>query len=1068
MSFQIQNSEVLARLKPFGILFEKSLSDLIKGIRSHSKVSPESLLQFFDTAISECKNELASSDLETKAMAILKLTYLEMYGFDMSWSNFHILEVMASSKFQQKRIGYLAVIQSFKKEQDLLILATNQFKKDLNSYNHTEIGLALSGIATIVTPSLAHDINDDVVIKLTHSNPYIRKKAVLAMYKIILQYPDSLRANFQRIIDKLDDDDTAVVGATISVICEISKKNPNIFVGHLPKFFSIMNDTSNNWLVIRILKLFQSLSRVEPRMKKKIMPSILELMAKTKAYSLIYECINCIVSSDMLSADSDHDRETAKICLDKLLLMVLKNDFNLVFVGLLTMYKILKKYPSLMDDTQVRGYVLQPLGGNDFLVKEKALELYDLLVNEDNIGEIVKKLLFQLMPPERVEGKPYRPIPESFKVSVATKIVSIASADNYANIPNFKWYVAVLKDIFNLSLFPEKLTADNMISAESTNIIAGSIGNEYVSLCIKVPSLRPLILSLVIVDAISDQSILDTCPVFLQYVYWIVGEYVDELGDDEDGGSHDSKLASQVSIFNTLVCCQVDDSLQRKFHRHFPISNQLRNSDDPAILSVLIQALVKLFSGILKTYVTLFGVDGKLPRDKFIQIAYHLSKLINYLSNFEEHPNYEVQERSLSWLEFLKLCLEAMMGGDLSAVRELEIADLEHYRALQEKENGEEDLDLDLELDSSDSDEDLISNRSTDESAPPIINLSIDDQETFELAADGRAMNLLNEMHTEQPRSSLGGMQSIPMLLYPILSSMLKSHEIRPVAKNSQRNLQLPDDLDLDREIFSTDDLQAFEVEEEETLYEDVGYEDQSFSEQNSILQDVETDQETARRRQEREARLQDDPYYLKPDKKDKPKSKSKLTSPPVEREESRSPSLQSLVDSNEKKREKSLKSKVLKREKVTVLADEVVGSGPALVEEVLKPKKKANIFKIDSSNLEGFDIGSSAKETTPGIDEYTVDLEQMRKLLADAEVKEQRKEQRRKEKREKRDKEKAEKKAKKGNEVKGEGEEKPQVKVEAKEASPGGASEATAAVSGSANGEEVRKKKKKRAVIAD
>ena len=47
-------------------------------------------------------------------MAILKLAYLEMYGFDMSWCNFQILEVMSSSKFQQKRIGYLAAIQSFK------------------------------------------------------------------------------------------------------------------------------------------------------------------------------------------------------------------------------------------------------------------------------------------------------------------------------------------------------------------------------------------------------------------------------------------------------------------------------------------------------------------------------------------------------------------------------------------------------------------------------------------------------------------------------------------------------------------------------------------------------------------------------------------------------------------------------------------------------------------------------------------------------------------------------------------------------------------------------------------
>ena len=141
-SFQIQSSEVLARLKPFGITFEKSLTDLIKGIRLHLKESPEALLTFLNNAIQECKEELTTTDLEVKATAVLKLAYLEMYGYDMSWCNFHILEVMSSPKFQQKRIGYLAATQLFKNEQDLLILATNQFKKDLNSHNHIEIGLA--------------------------------------------------------------------------------------------------------------------------------------------------------------------------------------------------------------------------------------------------------------------------------------------------------------------------------------------------------------------------------------------------------------------------------------------------------------------------------------------------------------------------------------------------------------------------------------------------------------------------------------------------------------------------------------------------------------------------------------------------------------------------------------------------------------------------------------------------------------------------------------------------------------------------------------------------------------
>ena len=92
------------------------------------------------------------------------------------------------------------------------------------------------------------------------------------MYKIFLQYPESLRLNFNRVIEKLDDSEIAVVSATVNVICEISKKNPNIFINYLPKFFAILEDTKNNWLIIRILKLFQSLSKSGTKNEKENTP----------------------------------------------------------------------------------------------------------------------------------------------------------------------------------------------------------------------------------------------------------------------------------------------------------------------------------------------------------------------------------------------------------------------------------------------------------------------------------------------------------------------------------------------------------------------------------------------------------------------------------------------------------------------------------------------------------------------------------------------------------------------------------------------------------------------------
>lgn len=69
--------------------------------------------------------------LDVKATALLKLVYLEMFGHDMSWAAFHVLEVMSSAKYTQKRVGYLGAVQSFRPDTEVLMLATNLLKKVL-------------------------------------------------------------------------------------------------------------------------------------------------------------------------------------------------------------------------------------------------------------------------------------------------------------------------------------------------------------------------------------------------------------------------------------------------------------------------------------------------------------------------------------------------------------------------------------------------------------------------------------------------------------------------------------------------------------------------------------------------------------------------------------------------------------------------------------------------------------------------------------------------------------------------------------------------------------------------
>lgn len=110
-------------------MFEKSLYDLIRGLRNHKGNERE----YIQDSLRECRKEIKSQDMDLKATALLKLTYLEMFGHDMSWASFNVLEVMSSPKHIQKRVGYLGAVQSFRPDTEVLMLAENLLKKAWSS-----------------------------------------------------------------------------------------------------------------------------------------------------------------------------------------------------------------------------------------------------------------------------------------------------------------------------------------------------------------------------------------------------------------------------------------------------------------------------------------------------------------------------------------------------------------------------------------------------------------------------------------------------------------------------------------------------------------------------------------------------------------------------------------------------------------------------------------------------------------------------------------------------------------------------------------------------------------------
>ncbi|XP_018561730.1 AP-3 complex subunit delta-1 [Anoplophora glabripennis] len=486
-------------------MFDKNLTDLVRGIRNNK----ENEAKYISQCMEDIKQELRQDNLSVKSNAIAKLTYLQMLGYDISWAGFNIIEVMSSSKFTLKRIGYLAASQSFHCDSELLMLTTNMIRKELNSQNQYEAGLALTSLSCYISMDLARDLSNDILTLLSSTKPYIRKKAVLMMYKVFLKYPEALRPAFPRLKEKLEDPDPGVQSAAVNVVCELARKNPKNYLSLAPVFFKLMTTSTNNWMLIKIIKLFGALTPLEPRLGKKLIEPLTNLIHSTSAMSLLYECINTVIAV-LISISSGMPNHAASIqlCVQKLRILIEDSDQNLKYLGLLAMSKILKTHPKSVQAH--KDLILQCLEDKDESIRLRALDLLYGMVSKKNLMEIVKKLMVHM---DKAEGTIYRD-------ELLSKIILICSQNNYQFITNFEWYVTVLVELAQMEFGSKQ---------------GHVIGAQLMDVCIRVQAIRSFAVTEMaqLLDVYTSTSQFTIMQEVLYAAAWLCGEFVSEIKNPE-------------------------------------------------------------------------------------------------------------------------------------------------------------------------------------------------------------------------------------------------------------------------------------------------------------------------------------------------------------------------------------------------------------------------------------------------------------------------------------------------------------------------------------------------------
>ncbi|KTG02873.1 hypothetical protein cypCar_00043237, partial [Cyprinus carpio] len=230
-----------------------------------------------------------------------------------------------------------------------------------------------------------------------------------------------------------------VQSAAVNVICELARRNPKNYLSLAPLFFKLMTSSTNNWVLIKIIKLFGALTPLEPRLGKKLIEPLTNLIHSTSAMSLLYECVNTVIAVLIsLSSGMPNHSASIQLCVQKLRILIEDSDQNLKYLGLLAMSKILKTHPKSVQSH--KDLILQCLDDKDESIRLRALDLLYGMVSKKNLMEIVKKLMLHV---DKAEGTTYRD-------ELLTKIIDICSQSNYQYITNFEWYISILVELTRL------------------------------------------------------------------------------------------------------------------------------------------------------------------------------------------------------------------------------------------------------------------------------------------------------------------------------------------------------------------------------------------------------------------------------------------------------------------------------------------------------------------------------------------------------------------------------------------------------------------------------------------
>jgi AP-3 complex subunit delta-1 len=341
------------------------------------------------------------------------------------------------------------------------MLSTNLIKKDLSSNVYVESCVALHSLAQIVTNDLARDLTVDVMGMLKHSSPGIRKRSILVLFRMFVKYPESLQQAFPLLKDRLDDPDPGVVLAAINVIVELGIRHPKSYLFLAPTFFNLLKSCHSVWIRIKLAKLFTSFTLIEPRLIKKLIDPISDIIQNTTALSLLVECIRMVIHGGFVfSKDTFQEFSTdnlLEIVYQKLKMLLVIEDINLNLLGSEILTELLEIRPDVAPIFTEN--ITKSLESSDLDVRSHALRLIPKMVVHENFLDLMQKLMSHILLSSEELVSVSKEESDNYKTKVACCIIDIIAKDTYEYVSgknlglilDFEWIIEILFELAKVS-----------------------------------------------------------------------------------------------------------------------------------------------------------------------------------------------------------------------------------------------------------------------------------------------------------------------------------------------------------------------------------------------------------------------------------------------------------------------------------------------------------------------------------------------------------------------------------------------------------------------------------------